>query len=69
MSYIEDNDVDLNMDLVGSEEVDRYRNWPIYKGIGTWLYVIISGNKIDCINIKDAHKEIDKSIKKWNKLR
>jgi enolase len=51
------------------EIVEKYRNWPIYEDVGGELFVTITGDELYCTNIKDAHKEIDKAIKKWGKRR
>ena len=51
------------------EIVERYRNWPVYKDVGGRLYIGKIGDELYCTDLKDAHKEIDKKIKKWNRDR
>lgn len=56
--------------MVEQEEdtlVETYRNWPIYEDVGGELYVTITGDELWCTSINDAHKEIDRAIKKWGK--
>ena len=52
------------IDELEDEVVEKYRNWPIYKDVGGELYIGHIGEETHCTSIDDAHKEIDKKIKK-----
>ena len=57
------------IDELEDEVVEKYRNWSIRKDVGGQLYIGNIGEETYCTDLKDAHKEIDKKIKKWNKER